>query len=206
MAYIMRTPIHSSLVADTKIEEHRSFFTHKLRVRDYSYKDQNYVCSWVKSREDLLKVSGDSSDFLTPNILFTWISKAQISLVVSREPIDDPIGFCTLSRLEVDNIPASYIEICHLIIDPKYRYMYIGPRLVREAISVSRSLKIQFVCGRVAHSNRYGLILARKQMFEEFTDSEVWTPTGFQWFRYNLSATSNNKHTPFTPCARIKNG
>jgi len=176
------------LLQENEIDKCNISYTPLLRVREFSNKDQIHICSFVKSRKALLLVSGDSSDSLTPNILTNWISKAKVSLVISREPMNEPIGFCTLSRLEVDYIPASYIEICHLIINPTYRYMFIGPRLVREATFISREFGFRFICGRVVHNNRYGLILAKKQKFEEFTNTESWMPPGFRWFRLNLSA------------------
>lgn len=175
------------LLTKNKIEQCSEYYTTPLQVREFLNKDQIYVCSWVKNHEALSLVSGDKADYLTPNILTKWINKAKISLVIYKEFVNEPVGFCTLSCSEVDYIPTSYIEICHLIINPTYRYMFIGSRLVREAVSIARKRGFRFICGRVIHTNRYGLVLAKKQRFEEFSNCEAWTPPGFRWFRLNLS-------------------
>jgi ribosomal protein S18 acetylase RimI-like enzyme len=181
---VQNPPLDTPFLAENKFNK---FYPSQFLIREFSSTDQFYICSWVESSEALLQVSGDSADSLTPSILYKWIGKAKVSLVVTKEPMDEPIGFCTLSRLEVDYMPDSYIEICHLIIDPQYRYMFIGPRLVQGAISISCKFGFRFICGRVLHTNRYGLILARKQKFEEFTNTEAWITPGFRWFRFNLS-------------------
>lgn len=195
------------MTTDYLIKECNNYYSTRIQIREFSDKDEMYVCSWVKSREALSRVSGDSSDSLTPNILTKWISKAKISLVVSREPIDEPIGFCTLSCLEADYIPFFYMELCHLIINPKYRYMFIGSRLVREAVSISRELGFRFICARVVHTNHYGLILAKKHKSEEITNSEAWVTPGFRWFQLNLSAYhKQDLYTPTPTHVRVENG
>lgn len=167
--------------------EHRSTESVTFGMRPFSDNDTSQICRWVKTRDALQLVSGDSADCLTPEILAGWVANARMCLVVSRLPANEPVGFCTLSSLEVPNLPAEYIELCHLVVDPQWRYSFIGSRLCRWAKSLARGLACEFLCGRVVPRNRYALALAKSQRFEEFTGHERWAPCGFQWFRFRLT-------------------
>ena len=158
----------------------------ELRVRVFRDSDALQVCSWVATREALQLVSGDIGDQLTPQMLQTWRTNATASFVVSQGARDEPIGFCTISRREVVNLPPQYIEICHLIVDPSHRHRFIGSLLIGAARSAASTLGFLFLCGRIVSTNRWALALAQSQRAKEFTDSEGWASSGFRWFRLNL--------------------
>ena len=149
------------------------------------------ICSWVRTRQVLQLVSGDAADFLTPALLSGWLARAQIAIVVADEVANQPAGFCTLSCLEVPHLPASYVEICHLIVAPEFRHLFIGSRLVRAAKSLAHDFGYRFVCCRVTPTNKWALALARAQGFQEFTNIKDWLPHGFRWFRFALVGSTN---------------
>jgi hypothetical protein len=158
-----------------------------LRVRDFRESDADDVCSWVRTRAALTLVSGDSGECLTLSILARWIADAQVSLVVERELDGVPLGFCTFSDGELPSLPPEYVEMCHLIINPEFRNLFIGSRLCVRGKSLARSLGFRFLCGRIVPRNRYTLALARLHRFEDFTNKEVWTPRGFLWMRFDVA-------------------
>mgnify|MGYP001559264585 CR=1 FL=1 len=159
----------------------------ELHVRLFRESDSLEVCSWVPTTTALQLVSGDKSDRLTPEILRGWTTKAETSLVVYQHPTHQPVGFCTVSRMELPYLPATYIELCHLVVDPRWRYLFIGSRLYRAVRSAACTLGYYFVCARIVPTNRYALALARFLRAEEFTGTEVWAPSGFRWFRLDIS-------------------
>lgn len=159
----------------------------QFRVREFTNKDMWEVCSWVTTTAALQLVSSEFADSLTPEILSQWVTKAHTCLVVSNETTNKAVGFCTLSYMELPKLPSHYIELCHLIVDPRFKYLFIGPRLCRAAKVIAFNLGYQYLCGRVVPTNRYALALARLQRFQEFTNEESWTIPGFRWFRFALS-------------------
>lgn len=66
-----RTRPRIRLLQENEIDKCNIYYTPRLRVREFSNKDQIHICSFVKSREALLLVSGDSSDSLTLIFLLT---------------------------------------------------------------------------------------------------------------------------------------
>lgn len=159
----------------------------QFRVRSFLNSDMQQICSWIKNRRTLQLVSIDSSDCLTPDILINWIVNSQKCFVVTECFTDKPVGFCTLSRQEVSNLSYSYVELCHLIVNPQRKYLFIGSILCSAARSVARDLGYQFLCGRVVSTNRYGLVLAKSQRAKEITNMESWATSDFRWFRVDLS-------------------
>ena len=158
----------------------------EYRIRLFQGRDSATVCSWVTTAETLRLVSSDTSDRLTPQLLQSWLAIARCGLVVSEYLSDKPVGFCTLTRLELANISSGYIELCHLIVDPAYKYVFVGSRLVRAAEVMAREFGYQFLFGRVVPVNRWGLVLVRFVRAEEFTGIETWAPLGSRWFRLRL--------------------
>lgn len=157
-------------------------------VRPFLPRDIEAVCSWVPSRELLHLVSGDDGDRLTPNILQAWIQKACAAFVVASPEHSSIMGFCTLSADELHGIPTSYIELCHLIINPMFRYFFVGPRLCQHTKQFAAMIGKRYLLGRVLPSNRYALLLARRERFSEMTPSEPWLEEGFRWFRFRVSS------------------
>lgn len=123
-------------------------------------------------------------------MLQDWEARATSCLVISDEADDAAVGFCTLSRLEAAGLPVHYIEICHLVVNPRFRYVFVGARLIRAALQAARINCCRYICGRVVPTNRYALALTRYVRGEEITGSESWTIPGFAWFR--LKATEGD--------------
>jgi ribosomal protein S18 acetylase RimI-like enzyme len=167
----------------------------KFQVREFYDKDTREICSWVTTREALQLVSGNTADYLTPIILEQWASDACKCLVVSDQVTDRAVGFCTLSNNELPNLPENYIELCHLIVNPQYRYLFIASRLCRTAKTVASDFGFKFLCGRVKPTNRYTLALARLQRFQEFTNESSWAVSGFRWFRFAVSHFGHRNNT-----------
>lgn len=157
------------------------------RDRHLTVADEPTICSWVQNRAALQLISGDSGEALTPEILDGWLARAAFSIVITEVGIDAPVGFCTISRLEIPRIPPTYLELCHLVVDPRRCYHFVGSRLCRVAKSAARDLGFRYLCARISPTNRYALALARQQRAEEFTSREIWLPSGFRWFRSDLA-------------------
>lgn len=157
------------------------------QIRPFQGSDALKICSWVTNRAELKMVSGDVAEGLTQEILRSWLAKAITSLVVVDGRTREPIGFCTLSRCEVPGLPPDYIEMCHVLVDPQQKYVFIVSRLINYGTSWARGLGYRFGCARVLPYNRWALLLARYEKAEEFTDKESWTPAGFRWFRLDLT-------------------
>jgi len=142
------------------------------------------ICSWVTTRRSLTLVSGESADRLSVPILNRWIDSSLAAFVALKTSDRTALGFCTLSRAELPGIPPSYVEICHLVVDPGHRRLAVGSSLVRSAIQYASLRCFSFVCGRVVSSNDYALTLAHYMRAEEITGLERWLPEDFRWFRF----------------------
>lgn len=148
-------------------------------------KDIADICSWAPTRQTLQRVSSDAAECLSPDIFVRWLHKARTALLIYDTK---PQAFCTLSEQEVPNLPESYIELCHLIVDPNNDFYRNGNLIMHFGVSTARNLGYKQVCGRVEPNNAYGLSLARKNFWEEFTGNEPWQTPGFRWFRQDLSS------------------
>jgi len=155
-------------------------------ARPFAPRDAELVSSWVSTREALHLVSSDDADRLTPDILFAWTQKACAAFVVADQERSSITGFCTMSVDELPGIPPSYIELCHLIVNPRFRYFFVGPRLCQHAKHLARMLNKRYLLGRVLPSNRYALLLARRERFVELTHPKPWLLEGFRWFRFRV--------------------
>lgn len=158
-----------------------------LRPRALRVEDEYDICSWVQSRRALQRISGDEGDCLTPDMLAAWVRKAEEAIVMAAGPANRAVGFCTLSRLEAPRLPASHLEICHLIVAPSSRNLLVGSRLCAAAKVAASDSEYRFVCGRVIPDNAYILALARLHHFHEVTGVQRWTLPGFRWFVFDLA-------------------
>jgi len=170
----------------------RSLFP-TLHVRELCQRDTLKICSWVSTAEAVAMVSSDRADSLSPCILRKWVSVAETSLVVARSGSEEPVGFCTLSCRELRRLPADYVELCHLLVDPCARHLFVGQRLSSGAKEIAHLAGYRFLCGRVIPGNRYSVLLARHQRFSEFTGVERWALPGFRWFRFALMGYSSHR-------------
>lgn len=156
-------------------------------VRLFQCADTSRICSWVQSRQQLSMVSGDQGERLTAEILQSWLMKATASIVLEDSTSKNAVGFCTLSRLELPNMPSDCIELCHVLVDPQQKYLFVTSRLLHYAKALTRDLGYRVGCARVVPSNRWALALARYHKSDEFTDKETWAISGFRWFRLYLT-------------------
>lgn len=152
-------------------------------ARPYSDYDGPRICSWVPTAEKLRLISGDVARRLSLDILHRWLAEARISLVVCTESDSEPVGFCTLTRSEVADLPPSHIELCHLTVSPRCRYLIVGSQLIIAAQALAQRSGYRFLCGRVVPTNRYGLTLVSNAKAEEMTGNAIWALTGFRWFQ-----------------------
>lgn len=161
--------------------------TARYRDRTYLPADKSAICSWVQSRTRLQLISGDSGEALTHEILEGWVAQSALAIVITEVGTSRPAGFCTISNVEIPDIPPTYVELCHLVVDPNRRYDFVGSRLYRAAKIAASERGFRYGCARVSPTNRYALALARHQRAEEFTSREHWLPAGFRWFRSDLA-------------------
>lgn len=173
-------------------------------AREFRLSDTDDVCSWVQCEGILQLVSSDKGEHLTPRILRSWLDRAIGTVVIAGNDTDTPVGFCTLSTSEVSGTPCDFVELCHLIVAPRYRYLFIGPRICRAAKTLAAGLSFAALHGRVVPYHRYGLALARRQAFSEIEVLPSFLPRGFRWFCHNLQGvedTSRRPHGTHKPAA-----
>lgn len=157
-----------------------------LCLRPLAATDLSTICSWVTSRDEMQKVCGDDGDRLTPRILHRWLVNSLDSFVLSEAAKGIPLGFCTLSHCEAENLPDSHVELCHLLVDPRHRYSFVGSHLCQAAKDAAVRLGFFFLCGRIVPGNRPAQYLATSQRFSELKELPSWAPHGFRWFAYCL--------------------
>jgi len=157
-----------------------------ITIREILPFDKGVICSWVRSRSALRLVASDDSDWLTLEILNIWLTHSKHHLLAYDTIKHRPVGFCTLSTEEISHIPIGYIEICHLIVDPRWRYFSVGALLCKAAKRIATQMGYITICGRVVPSNLYGLALASHERFVECTSEQHWFVPGFRWFIYQL--------------------
>ena len=157
-------------------------------VRSIFSQDIPAICSWVHNRRLLQLVSSDDADFLTESILSDWLDHAVDIVIIADILTGEPVGFCTLSSTEVEDSPPGFVEICHLIVNPRFRYLFIGPRICKAAKKLAKRLGFQELFGRVVPQHRFGLLLAKREKFIELSSPPSHLPLGFKWFRYPLTA------------------
>lgn len=170
--------IPSSLSTADPAISHPQCGTRSLEECDYAK-----ICSWVTTRNRLELVCSDLGDHLTPEILATWNHAALSTIVILDQETQEAAGFCTLTSRESAHMPSSYIELCHLVVDPHKAYLSIGSKLCCAAKQQARAYGYRYVLGRVVPRNRFGIALARRQGGLEVTGMANWLEPGFRWFR-----------------------
>lgn len=158
----------------------------KWRVRQFAPTDTDAVCRWISNRRLLQLVSSDDADSLTPVILGSWTGRALLSIVIADHTTDEPRGFCTITADEVHQSPAGFVELCHLLVDPRYRYLFVGPRICQAGKLAAQRLGFNELYGRVVSQHRFGMVLARRERFVELVPAPDWLPAGFRWYRHSL--------------------
>lgn len=156
-------------------------------VRAFEERDTYTICSWVTNAAQLEMVSEDDGECLTPQILRSWLARSMASFVLIDGAGNEPVGFCTLSRCEAVGLAPDYVEMCHVVVNPQYKYAFVASRLLEAAKELAQSFRYRFGCCRVVPTNRWALALARYHRAEEFTGRETWAVTGFRWFRLDLT-------------------
>lgn len=154
-----------------------------IAVRHYRPDDTEEICSWVRSRSAMRLVSADEAESLTPEILRGWLAGVVCALVVVSAKTDRPLGFCTLTRREVCNLPKGTVELCHLIVAPDAKYFSIGSRLCRAARKKAGELGYHSGFARIVPTNRWALALARRMHGVELPSTTPWLNKEFHWFR-----------------------
>lgn len=156
-------------------------------IRSIQVHDYDIICNWILTREDLSLVSGDNADRLTNQILNSWIKKSELSLVIANPVNNQPIGFCTLSKKECVFLPDRHIEICHFIIAPEYRYLFVAYRLANFAVKCASQLGYEFLIGRILPQNLKAIAAACFCGFDEVSINSFNLPKNFRWFRFEVN-------------------
>lgn len=165
-------------------------------TRDICSQDIEVICSWVKNQRILSMVSGDIGNGLSPAILNNWINNSICTIVIGDSIRNEPLGFCTITTKELPTIKHSYIELCHLIVNPNYSpKLEIGRQLCISAFSNSLNMGFEFIIGRVAPFNNFGIILANDMNWQPM-NNQLSVPVNFNWYirKLNIINTMNRNN------------
>jgi len=116
-----------------------------------------------------------------------------------------PIAFCTLSWSESKGIPFDAVEVCHLVVAPERRYLYVAARLLRTARYIAAQFGYEWVYGRIVPGNTRAIALALFTGFVEVTNGYDWLADGFRWFNSHshLAEALVLSPRPGSPLARV---
>lgn len=162
-------------------------FLNNLISREIQNKDIKTICSWVSTTEELRLVSSNYGKRLTNTILDSWTHSCEKTVLLADYKENEPVGFCTLSRSELKIIPNDFIEICHLIVAPKHRYLFAACHLLREAKNIASLLGYKWLIGRTIPENKKAIALASYCDFVEIHNMREWLEPGFRWFEYKIN-------------------
>jgi hypothetical protein len=151
--------------------------------RAYRPTDSDTICPWVSTPEELALISGNKAPFLTDHILTGWTKTGLASLVLADSINDMPIAFRTLSWSESKGMPNDTVEVCHLVVAPERRYLYVAARLLRTARYIAAQFGYDWVFGRIVPGNTRAIALALFTDFVEVTNGYHWLANGFRWFQ-----------------------
>lgn len=152
-----------------------------ITIDVFRHSDISEICSWVLTAEQLRMVSDDVAGGLRGDILLKWASRSTHAVTMRYK--GEAVGFCTLTDAEYD-YPRGHVEVCHLVVDPKYRRRYFGTTLLNYMRILSAHCGYKVLHGRVVPSNAGSLA---------FTEYVHWQPShfsflddDFRWFTYEL--------------------
>ncbi|MBK8564449.1 MAG: GNAT family N-acetyltransferase [Saprospiraceae bacterium] len=140
--------------------------------------DFDHVAKWITNSGELPLISSAKECFLAPNEIMTWLNDAFEYAVVSFG--DEIVGIATLTTKEAD-IPNDSIEICHCIVQPIYRRLYNGSKIILELTACAKKAGYRKVVGRVAVANRVGYQFLEFQNWKETPDSNYSNDTSVIW-------------------------
>ena len=152
-----------------------------IAIGPFCEADAEPICSWVRTPEQLRMIAGDTANGLNRRILHRWVDES-IDPVTLRYR-DHAVGFCTLSEAE-HHYPRGHVEVCHVIIAPKYRRRYLGTALLSYMRALAAERGFQFLHGRVVPENRAGLLFFNYLHWTPEKSNHL--PRGFSWFVYEL--------------------
>jgi hypothetical protein len=181
---LVQVPVENLIKLFGLQENHNT--SDRITIREIMPCEKEVLLSWVRSRSAMKLVSSDKSDCLTIEILDTWLAHSKHNFLAFDTISHRPVGFCTLSAEEIPQIPNGYIELCHLVVDPRKMYFFVGALLCKEAKRVASKMGYKAICGRVVPSNRYGLALAGHESFIEYASDQIGFVKGFRWFVYPM--------------------
>lgn len=163
-------------------------------IREFVFSDCDIVCDWVRSQEELALISSDRGRCLSPEILTRWTKTSDAALVLADQ-FDNPIAFCTLSRSESEFLDVDLIEICHLIVAPRQRYLVHAARFLHAACNHASEMTYSHVVGRIVPHNYPAVALALYCGFTENLPSHLNLATGFRWFYRSSNITSETRRS-----------
>jgi len=141
-----------------------------MQVRPFCEADIREICSWVLTPHQLRMISGDVAGGLSGEILLRW---ARSSIDAATLCVDgQAVGFCTLSDREF-SYPKGHLEVCHLVITPRYRRKYLGTTLLNNMRILAGIRGYSYLHGRVVRENAGSLA---------FAQYVHWSPTEFDFF------------------------
>lgn len=155
------------------------------QVKRLTSKEVKKISSWISSCGELKLISGENGTILKPKVLKGWVKSSEASFLFYINKT--PIGFCTLSTVEILQLPQTFTEVCHLIIHPKYRNLYLGTTLLSFAMATAKHLGFSKVVGRVALGNLPSEVLLTSMRWKQF-GNEKWllNNENFNWYYKDL--------------------
>lgn len=157
--------------------------------RAFLREDALLIAKWVPSAAALALVSGDTAPCLNSSIIQAWIARSLAAIVLADPADGAPVAFCTLSRQESPGIEPGAVEVCHLVVAPERRYLFVANRLLKHARAISLQLGFERIYGRVVPQNAPALALAQYARFVEVPSGDrSWLAPGFRWFRSEITS------------------
>jgi ribosomal protein S18 acetylase RimI-like enzyme len=149
-------------------------------IFDLQEADIQHLFGWLSDSGEISLISDSGDENFKPETIKEWAKKAEQSFLGAID--GRPIAFGTLSKQEAI-LPHDCIEICHLIVHPKFRRQYYGTALVDNLIQASVSKGISSIFARVLKNNKIGNLFFHSLQWDITIENEYDLPNNFNWYK-----------------------
>ena len=155
----------------------------EFRIDSPTETDIEQIPGWVSATRELSLISDESSNVLHPETFQRWLRDSVTVAVVHAG--DQPVALATLSLQEVA-LPEGTVELCHLIVHPRWRRRYHGSRLVFELTDRAKEFGFKRLVGRVVPRNAVAHALLSYLHWSSISSVETWMKASFVWYEKSL--------------------
>ncbi|HWM23310.1 MAG TPA: GNAT family N-acetyltransferase [Chthoniobacterales bacterium] len=152
-------------------------------ISDPVREDIPVLAEWISTTNELPLISDRTDSALSEELLREWISTARHTAVVRASRL--PIAFATLTAAEARLSPGE-IEVCHLIVHPKFRRQYKGTNLLLEMTQLARCERFKRILGRVVPKNLIGMAILQSVRWRRVPSSGAREISGCDWYEKAL--------------------